>query len=61
MILKKNMKLGNKLYLILFYFFFLKFFIAEEKITTTPLINIEEINQVLRRLEENENISLIKI
>ena len=40
MILKKNMILGNRLYLILIlYFFYLNFSIAEEKIITSPLIN----------------------
>ena len=38
------MKLGNKIYLILIlYFIFSNHSFAEEKITTTPLINIEEI------------------
>ena len=38
------MKLGNKIYqIIILSFFSLSFSIADEKITTTPLINLEEI------------------
>ena len=54
------MKLGNKIYqTIIFFFFFLTFSIADEKITTTPLINIEEIKPSFEELaDENEKISL---
>jgi hypothetical protein len=53
------MKLGNKIYLILIlYFIFSNHSFAEEKITTTPLINIEEIKPSFEELDEkNENIS----
>ena len=56
------MKLGNKIYL-----FFILFFItisvlkAEEKITTSPLINIEEIKPSFEEsIEENENLTTNK-
>ena len=57
--LRKNMRLGNKLTLILI-FSLLSFniLITEEKITTTPLINVEKIIPSFEELEsENENIS----
>ena len=59
MILKKNTIPGNRLYLILILnFFYLNFSIAEEKIITSPLINVEEIKPSFEELdEENENIS----
>ena len=52
------MKAGNKSYLILFLFFLnLNFLVAEDKITTSPLINIEKIKPSFEELtEENENI-----
>ena len=54
------MKLGNRIYLILILFFFsLNFSIAEEKIISTPLINVEEIKPSFEELdEESENLSL---
>ena len=57
--LKKNMRLGNKLILILiFSLLSYNILIAEEKITTTPLINVEKIIPSFEELEsENENIS----
>ena len=52
----KNMKLGNRFFFILFLFYF-NLLIAEEKITTSPLINVEEITPSFDELEEeNENI-----
>ena len=52
----KNMKLGNRFIFILFLFYF-NLLIAEEKITTSPLINVEEITPSFDELdEENENI-----
>ena len=54
------MKLGNKIYsiLILFYFSF-SLLIADEKITSTPLINIDKITPSFEEIEEeNENISI---
>ena len=54
------MKLGNKVYQILIlFFFFLNFSKADEKITTTPLINIEKIKPGFEELvDENEKIPL---
>ena len=55
------MKLGNKIYqlMFLFLFFLFNFSYADEKITTTPLINIEKIKPSFEELvDENENISL---
>ena len=56
------MKLGNKIYL-----FFILLFIsisvlkAEEKITTSPLINVDEIKPSFEDLiQENENLSTNK-
>ena len=56
------MKPGNKLILTLIsLFFFSKFSIADDKITTSPLINIEKIKPSFESLEEeNENTSLKK-
>ena len=56
--LKKNMKLGNKTYLILFfYFIFTNTANVEEKITTSPLINVEQIKPSFEELDEDvENI-----
>ena len=58
MILKKNMRPGNKIYTITFFFFisFNSFSFAEQKITTTPLINLEKIKPSFEESnEENEN------
>ena len=54
------MKLGNKVYQILILFiFFLNFSQADERIATTPLINIEKIKPSFEELvEENEKIPL---
>ena len=53
------MKLGNKVYLILVLIFFpLSLLIADEKITSTPLINIDKITPSFEDMEEeSENIS----
>ena len=53
------MRLGNKLILILiFSLLSYNILIAEEKITTTPLINVEKIIPSFEEIEsENENIS----
>ena len=52
------MKLGNRVILIFILFFFsLNFLNSEEKITTTPLINVEKITPSFEEIiEENENI-----
>tara|TARA_S200000501_G_scaffold259032_1_gene242940 strand:- start:39 stop:542 length:504 start_codon:yes stop_codon:yes gene_type:complete len=54
------MKLGNRIYqLIILYFFFFNYSNADEKITTTPLINIDQIKPSFEELiDENENLSL---
>ena len=58
--IKKNMKLGNRICQITFLFFLLlNFSNADDKIITTPLINIEKIKPSFEELvNENENISL---
>ena len=52
------MRLGNREILIfILYFFSLNFLNSEEKITTTPLINVEKITPSFDEIiEENENI-----
>ena len=59
--LKKNMKLGNKICLILIltlYFIQTTVTRSEEKIITTPLINVDDIKPSFEEpSEENENIS----
>ena len=59
--LKKNMKLGNKIYLILIlslYFTQTTVTHSEEKIISTPLINVDDIKPSFEEPnEENENIS----
>ena len=57
--LKKNMRLGNKFCLILILnLFFFEYLIADNKITASPLINIQEIKPSFEELEdENTNIS----
>ena len=51
------MKLGNKIFFLIFSFFiYCNFSFAEEKITTTPLINVEELKPSFESLDdENEN------
>jgi hypothetical protein len=53
------MKLGNKIVpILIFYFAFINFSITEEKISTTPLLNIDKIKPSFELLdEEKENIS----
>ena len=60
MILKKNMRLGNKINLILIlYFISFNFSLSEEKITTSPLINIEQIKPSFEELnDDGENLSI---
>ena len=59
--LKKNMKLGNKIFLILIltlYFIQTTVTRSEEKIISTPLINVDDIKPSFEEpSEENENIS----
>ena len=52
------MKLGNKAYLLIILFFGFKSIFAEEKITTSPLLNLDKIKPSFEELEdENENYS----
>ena len=53
------MKLGNNIYqIIILIFIFSNYLNANDKIITTPLINIEEIKPSFEELiDENENIS----
>ena len=52
--IQKNMKLGNKIYLILFIFLIsINFSKGEDKITTTPLLNIEKIKPSFEELNED--------
>ena len=57
--LRKNMRLGNKVFLILSILFISnKHTFSEEKIISTPLLNIEEIKPSFEELEEEpENIT----
>ena len=59
---RRNMKLGSKVFLILSIFFMANSHsFSEEKITSTPLLNIEEIKPSFEELEaESENISTNK-
>ena len=54
------MKLGNRIYqIIILCFFFFNYSNADEKITTTPLINKDQIKPSFEELiDENENLSL---
>ena len=56
------MKLGNKIFLLIFSFFIFKnFSFAEDKITSTPLINIDKLKPSFEELDdESENISTSK-
>ena len=62
MILKKDMKLGNKICsLIILYSFAINFSQADDKIITSPLINVEEIKPSFEIIdEENDSVSLNK-
>ena len=53
------MKLGNKNYFfLLFIFFYTNLSFAENKIITTPLLNLEKIKPSFEELdEETENVS----
>ena len=61
--IQKNMKLGNKIYLIPFLFFiYSNLSIAEDKIISTPLVNIDEIKPSFEEVvEENETQSKKKL
>ena len=47
------MKFGNRITLFVFLNFFFKFLFLRRDITSTPLINLEKLNRVLK-LEDNE-------
>ena len=52
------MRLGNSVIVILIIFFSYNFLKSEEKITTTPLINVDKITPSFEELEEeNENLN----
>ena len=51
------MKLGNKFCLVLFFIFFVSLLKAEQKIITSPLINIEKIKPSFEESDENDNFS----
>ena len=51
------MKLGNKFCLVLPFIFFVNILMAEQKITTSPLINIEKIKPSFEEPNENDNFS----
>ena len=56
--LKKNMKLGSKILFLFLFINSISYLKAEEKIITTPLINIDEIKPSFESLDENnENIT----
>ena len=56
------MKLGNKIYLILIFSFLISSYsFAEEKITTTPLINVEEIKPSFEELDEEKVKSISRV
>jgi hypothetical protein len=59
MTFKKNIKLGNKLIIFLILFIFSSnLSLADDKITSTPLINLEKIKPSFEELnEENENLT----
>ena len=56
---KKNMKLGNKIILVLFLsLIYTNYLQGEQKIITTPLLNIDEIKPSFEETDEkNENIN----
>ena len=55
------MRLGNKIFFLFFLFFSCNLSFAEDKITSTPLINLEKIKPSFDELnEKNENLSTNK-
>ena len=58
--LKKNMKLGSKIFLIILFFIFpLNLSLSEEKITSTPLLNIDKIKPSFEELNETNEAILL--
>ena len=60
--LKRDIKLGSKIKIFLILIFFSNnYLFAEDKITSTPLINLDKIKPSFEELEvENEKISIKK-
>ena len=58
--LKKNTILGNKYILILFLLLFHNFTLAEDKITSTPLINLNKIKPSFEEFNNNTELSTNK-
>ena len=61
--LKRSMRLGNKICLVITILFLIPFnsVVTEDKIVTSPLINVEQIKPSFEELvEDNENISTTK-
>ena len=61
MVLKKNMKLGNKSFYLFIVFFYTStlFLLAENSIISSPLINIEKIKPSFEEVVEKMIINLI--
>ena len=59
MILKKNMKLGNKynLFLVLIFLFGYEVSFTDDKITSSPLINLEKIKPSFDELNDDVELS----
>ena len=53
MIILKNMKLGNSVFIFFLFFFFSFFLKAEDKIISTPLINLDKIKPSFEEIEKN--------
>ena len=58
--LKKNMKLGNKynLFLVLIFLFSYEISFTDDKITSSPLINLEKIKPSFDELNDEVELSL---
>ena len=54
--LRKNMKLGNKIYLLILFFFSISSIYAQESIITSPLINVDEIKPSFEELNEENDV-----
>ena len=54
--LRKNMKLGNKIYLLILFFFSINSIYAQDSIITSPLINVDEIKPSFEELNEENDV-----